>query len=326
MNRVTLLLAALIIILLSSCKRQKKDYDASGSFEAVEKTISAEATGRIVSLDIEEGQILKADQIVGSIDASNLLLQEQQVASTINAIGQKTNDASAQINILQSQLTAQESQSATVEQQILNLDKEIDRFTKLVDANAVPRKQLDDLKGQKLVLEKQLQAINTQKSVIESQINAATDNVAIQNRAILSEVDPTKKRLELIQKQISDATIINESPGTVLTQIAYEGEYTSIGRPLYKIANLNDLILRAYVTGNQLPQVQLNQEVTVRTDDGEGGYNSTTGKVIWISDEAEFTPKTIQTKDERANLVYAIKVKVQNDGYYKIGMYGEVIF
>lgn len=322
----TLLLPLLVFLSILACKRNEKDYDASGSFEAIERTISAEATGKILELSISEGDHLEAGQTIGKIDVSNLTLQGEQVQSTIQAIGQKTNDASAQVSILESQLLTQQGQTAALEQQLENIDGEVQRFQKLVDANAVPRKQLDDLKGQRLVLEKQLAAAQTQYDVINQQIAAARDNVAIQNRSILSEVGPTKKRLELIQKQIDDGQIINEFPGTVLTQIAYDGEFTAIGRPLYKIADLSELILRAYITGDQLPQIRLNQIVTVRTDDGEGGYQSTDGEIIWISDEAEFTPKTIQTKDERANLVYAIKVKVKNDGRYKIGMYGEVIF
>ncbi|MEL6988425.1 MAG: HlyD family efflux transporter periplasmic adaptor subunit, partial [Bacteroidota bacterium] len=301
-------------------------YDASGSFEAIERTISAEATGKIQSLNIKEGQLLTAGQVIGSIDVKGLSLQSEQVQAGINAIQQKTNSATAQVAVLQSQLRTQESQVETLLQQISNLDKEINRFQNLVNANAVPQKQLDDLIGQKLVLAKQLNAAQTQTGVIKSQIQATKDNIKTQNRAILSEIEPNKKRLELIEQQIKDGTIVNEFDGTVTTQIAYNGEFTSIGQPLYKIADLSKIILRAYITGNQLPLVKLNQEVIVRTDDGNGGFKETTGIITWISSNAEFTPKTIQTKDERANLVYAIKVKVGNDGIYKMGMYGEIKF
>lgn len=316
----------LVLTSILACHRSEKEYDASGSFEAIERTISAEATGKILELSISEGDHLEAGQTIGKIDVTNLTLQGEQVQSTIKALGQKTNDASAQVSVLQSQLLTQQGQTAALQQQLENIDGEVRRFQKLVDANAVPRKQLDDLNGQRLVLEKQLAAAKTQYDVINRQIAAARDNVAIQNRSILSEVDPTKKRLEFIQKQIEDGQIINEYKGTVLTQFTYDGEFITIGRPLYKIADLSELILRAYITGDQLPQIRLNETVKVRTDDGEGGYESTEGEIIWISDEAEFTPKTIQTKNERANLVYAIKVKVKNDGRYKIGMYGEVLF
>ena len=317
---------ATVAFLISSCSNSEKGYDASGSFEAIERTISAEATGKIISLKIEEGQLLKAGDIIGSIDVSNLTIQSEQVQSSIKAINEKTNSASSQILVLQSQLKTQEGQADAVQQQLTNLEKEVTRFQNLVKANAVPQKQLDDLVGQKLVLQKQLTATRTLTGVISAQIDAAKTNVNTQNRAILSEIQPNKKRLELIEKQIKDGVIINEFNGTVTTQIAYDGEFTSIGRPLYRIADLSSINLRVYVSGNQLPLIKLNQEVIVRTDDGNDGFTEAKGTISWISSKAEFTPKTIQTKDERANLVYAIKVKVQNDGTYKMGMYGDIKF
>lgn len=325
MKKITIIIkTAVFLFLFNSCDNGKADYDATGSFEAIERTISAEATGKIKTLNIEEGQLLKAGDIIGSIDVSKLAIQSEQVQSSINAINKKTNSASAQISILESQLKTQEGQAATLAQQLSNVEKEISRFQNLVKANAAPQKQLDDLTGQKLVIQKQLEVAQIQSDVIKAQIAAATTNVNTQNRAILSEVEPNRKRLELIQKQIEDGTIINEYDGTVTTKLAYDGEFTAIGRPLYKIADLTNITLRVYISGDQLPQVKLNQEVIVRTDDGNGGFKETKGIVTWISSKAEFTPKTIQTKDERANLVYAIKVKVKNDGSYKIGMYGEV--
>lgn len=321
----TLLLIS-IVLAISSCSNTEKTYDATGSFEAIERTISAEATGKIISLQIEEGQLLKAGEAIGEIDVTNLTLQSQQVESTIEAIGQKTSDASSQILVLEAQLKTQESQTASLKQQLANLDKEVMRFQKMVQANAVPQKQLDDLIGQQLVLQKQLLATQSQADIFQSQIAAAKKNIRTQNRAILSEIAPNEKRLELIQKQIEDGIIVNEFDGTVTTKLAYNGEFTAIGRPLYRIADLSNITLRAYVTGNQLPQIKLNQNVTVHTDDGNGGFNEAEGTITWISSKAEFTPKTIQTKDERANLVYAIKVKVENDGRFKIGMYGEIKF
>ncbi len=316
----------ILSFLFVACEQSKKEYDASGSFEAIERTISAEATGKIVTLNIEEGQLLKAGEEIGRIDVTNLSLQSEQVKASIEAINQKTNDPNAQITILQSQLKTQQGQTAVLRQQLSNLNKEINRFENLVNANAVPRKQLDDLINEKLVLQKQLNAIETQLNVIKTQIEATKTDVTIQNRAILSEIEPNQKRLAIIQKQIQDGIIVNEYDGTITSKIAYDGEYTTIGRPLYRIADLSNIILRVYVSGNQLSQIQLNQEVIVRTDDGNGGLKETKGIITWISSKAEFTPKTIQTKDERANLVYAVKVKVQNDGSYKIGMYGEIKF
>ena len=320
------ILIVVATLLLTSCGNSEKGYDASGSFEAIERTISAEATGKIKSLEIEEGQLLKAGEVIGNIDVSNLTIQSEQVQSSIQAINKKTNSAASQIVVLQSQLITQESNASTLQQQLTNLEKEVKRFQNLVKANAVPQKQLDDLVGQNLVLQKQLAATETQSGVIKAQIDAARTNVNNQNRAILSEIEPNKKRLEFIEKQIKDGVIVNEYNGTVTTKIAYDGEFTSIGRPLYRIADLSNINLRVYVSGNQLPQIKLNQEVTVRTDDGNDGFTETKGIIFWISSKAEFTPKTIQTKDERANLVYAIKVKVQNDGTYKMGMYGDIKF
>jgi HlyD family secretion protein len=322
----TIIQAAAVAIIFTSCSNSKADYDASGSFEAVERTISAEATGKIKTLNIEEGQLLKAGDIIGSIDVSNLNIQSEQIQSSINAISAKTGDPSAQITILQSQLKTQAGQTAAINQQLINLEKEVSRFQKLVKANAVPQKQLDDLIGQKLVLQKQFDATQIQAEVIKAQIQAAKTNTNIQNRAILSEVEPNQKRLDLIQKQIKDGIIVNGYNGTITSKIAYDGEFTAIGRPLYRIADLSNITLRAYVSGNQLPLIKLNQEVQVSTDDGNGGFIQTKGVINWISSKAEFTPKTIQTKDERANLVYAIKINVENDGTYKIGMYGEIKF
>jgi len=327
MQKVIIIISILSLVLLTNaCKNHTNDYDASGSFEAVERIISAEATGKILSLNIEEGIKLKAGDTIGTIDVSNLAIQSEQITASIQALGQKTNDASPQVEILQSQLKTQLKQNATIMQQIENVEKEIVRFQNLVNANASPQKQLDDMIGQKLILQKQLSATQTQTDVIKSQIDAAKKSVGIQNRSILSEIEPNQKRLALIHKQINDGTIVSEYEGTVTSQMAYDGEFTAIGKPLYKIADLNNITLRVYISGNQLPQVKLNQEVMVRTDDGKGGFVEDTGTITWISSKAEFTPKTIQTKDERANLVYAIKVKVKNDGRYKIGMYGEIKF
>ena len=176
------------------------------------------------------------------------------------------------------------------------------------------------------ILKEQIVAAKTQLQVLQSQINAQRQSVAIQNRGILSEQGPMKKKIAQIQDQLNKTVIKNPVTGTVLTKYADENEYTTIGKALYKIADLSTMKLRAYITNNQLAQVKLNQAVQVFVDDGKGKFRELKGTISWISDKAEFTPKTIQTKEERANLVYAIKVNVPNDGYLKIGMYGEVKF
>lgn len=312
--------------LISSCGSSQSDFDATGSFEADEIIISAEQSGKILDLSIEEGQLLDSNSIVGQIDVSGLAIQKEQAQASVNAIQEKIADARPQVEILQSQVATQQAQIQTLYQQLELLQKEVTRTEKLVAADAATKKQLDDLNGQEAVLQKQITVAKEQEQVLRQQIRSAVAAVSIQNRGILSELVPGKKRTEFIEDQIKKAVIVNLYPGTVLTKYAMAGEYTSIGKPLYKLADLSTITLRTFISGNQLPLVQLNQTVKVYTDNGNGAFKETTGTITWISPKAEFTPKTIQTKDERANLVYAIKVKVNNDGSYKIGMYGEIKF
>ncbi|HQW91480.1 MAG TPA: HlyD family efflux transporter periplasmic adaptor subunit [Ferruginibacter sp.] len=309
-----------------SCNNGNGKYDATGTFEADEIIVSAEATGKILMLHVEEGANLVKDSVVGKIDPSAIELQKDQASASVEALQQKTNDAAPQVNILQSQLRLQEKQIAVYNEQLKTLQKEQQRFQKLVAADAVPAKQLDDINGQVNVLKEQIAAAKTQLLVLQSQISAQRQVVAIQNRGILSEKDPMEKKIAQIQDQLNKTVIINPVTGTVLTKYADENEFTATGKALYKIADLGTMKLRAYITGDQLAQVKLNQAVKVLVDDGKGRSRELKGTISWISDKAEFTPKTIQTKDERANLVYAMKVNVLNDGYLKIGMYGEVVF
>ncbi|HNA00624.1 MAG TPA: HlyD family efflux transporter periplasmic adaptor subunit [Ferruginibacter sp.] len=314
------------IVLMASCGNGNGKSDASGTFEADEVIVSAEATGKILQLNVEEGAALAKDMVIGKIDPTAIELQKEQAASSVEALGQKTNDASPQVSVLESQIVLQNRQVAVDEEQLRVLQKEQQRFQKLVAADAVPAKQLDDINGQVNVLEEKIKAGKTQLSVLQSQVSAQRRQVAIQNRGILSEKDPMEKKVAIIEDQLNRTSIKNPLAGTVLTKYAQANEFTSTGKALYKIADLSVLKLRAYITGNQLAQVKLNQAVKVKVDDGKGGYREFSGTISWISDKAEFTPKTIQTKEERANLVYAVKINVKNDGYLKIGMYGEVLF
>ncbi len=320
------LLLPFVVTGFISCNNSNGKYDASGTFEADEIIVSAEATGKILQFNVEEGASLVKDSVVGKIDPAAIELQKDQASSSVEALQQKTNDAAPQVNILQSQLLLQNKQIAVYNEQLKTLEKEQLRFQKLVAADAVPAKQLDDINGQVNVLKDQIVAAKTQLLVLQSQINAQRQAVAIQNRGILSEKDPMQKKIAQIQDQLDKTIIKNPVTGTVLTKYADANEFTATGKALYKIADLSTMKLRAYITGNQLAQVKLNQSVKVLVDDGKGAYKELKGNISWISDKAEFTPKTIQTKDERANLVYAIKVNVVNDGYLKIGMYGEVVF
>lgn len=309
-----------------SCKNGNGKYDATGTFEAEEIIVSAEATGRILQFNVEEGEALVKDSVVGKIDPAAIELQKEQASSSVEALQQKTNDATPQVSILQSQLLLQNKQVAVYNEQLKVLEKEQQRFQKLVAADAVPAKQLDDINGQVNVLKDQIVAAKTQLLVLQAQVNAQRQAVAIQNRGILSEKDPMQKRIAQIQDQLDKTIIKNPVTGTVLTKYADANEFTATGKALYKIADLSTMKLRAYISGNQLALVKLNQAVKVFVDNDKGGYKELKGTISWISDKAEFTPKTIQTKDERANLVYAMKVNVVNDGYLKIGMYGEVQF
>lgn len=324
MNKLIIALGAALS--LSACGNNKPDFDASGNFEAEEIIVSAQQSGEILRLNIEEGQQLDSNAVIGQIDVSGLNIQKEKAEASVAAISEKTNDASPQINTLQSQVNTQKAQVQVLNQQLFVLNKEVKRVENLLKEDAATQKQYDDLIGQKQVLQQQITAAGEQVKVLEQQIVSAKQSVAIQNKGILSEVNPAKKNVDVISDQISKGQIRNPAQGTVLSKYAYAGEYANMGKPLYKIADLSTIILRAYISGGQLPAVKLNQKIKVLTDDGKGGYKETEGIITWISDKAEFTPKTIQTKDERANMVYAMKVKVVNDGSYKIGMYGEVKF
>ncbi len=320
------LVLPLVVAGIFSCNNSNGKYDATGTFEADEIIVSAEANGKILQLKVEEGSNLVRDSIVGRIDPTAIELQKEQASSSVDALQQKTNDPAPQVHILESQVELQKKQIDVYNEQLKTLEKEQVRFQKLVKEDAVPAKQLDDIDGQVNILKDQIIAAKTQLQVLQSQINAQHQSVAIQNRGIMSEKAPMEKKVAQIQDQLNKTVIKNPVTGTVLTKYADENEYTSVGKALYKIADLSTMKLRAYITGDQLAQVKLNQQVKVKVDDGKGKYRELPGTITWISDKAEFTPKTIQTKEERANLVYAIKVNVVNDGYLKIGMYGELVF
>lgn len=321
-----ILILSVLTFTVLACDNNGNEFDATGTFEADEVIISAEAAGKITQFAVEEGTQLEAGKTVGSIDCSNLALQKEQAEASVEALRQKTNSAAPQILIYEQQIATQKSNIEVLRKQLAVQEREQKRVENLVKADAVPSKQLDDINGAVDVLKQQIDAAESQIVVLQKQIKAQQEAVAIQNRGILSESDPMRLRVAQVEDQIANCTIINPLNGTVLTTYAEQNEMTAPGKPLYKIADLSALTLRAYITGNQLPRVKLGQSVRVMVDNGEGGYSEHDGKITWISDKAEFTPKTIQTKEERQNLVYAIKVKVPNNGYLKIGMYGEVLF
>jgi len=304
--------ALLIAVVFSACNNGKEKFDASGTFEADEVIVSSELNGKILALNAEEGAVLSKDSIVGTIDAVNISLQKEQVEANIQALKEKTSDVTPQVKLLQDQLSVQQTQFE-------NMQHEKSRIENLLKQDAATGKQLDDINYQADALQKQMK-------VTQQQINVQKSNVATQNRSILSEGRPLTKNIALLEEQLSKSRIVNPANGTVLTKYAEPGEITSAGKALYKIADLSVITLRAYISGTQLSQIKLGQTVKILVDDGKDKNKELPGKVTWVSDKAEFTPKTIQTKDERANLVYAIKIKVKNDGFLKIGMYGEVKF
>lgn len=303
-------IAALILFTFISCRGDKNKYDASGTFEAVETIVSSEANGVIKRLDIAEGQELSAGQEIGYIDSTQLFLRKKQLEAQVRATGSRLPDIAAQTNFYKQQL-------AVTQVRLTNLQREQVRIQNLVKADAATTKQLDDINAQVDETEKQL-------NVIQKQDAAQVSALSTQASGIKSDALPLIAQIEQVQDQLNKSRIINETKGTILTKFAEANEMAATGKALYKIADLSTLILRAYITGDQLSKIKLNQKVTVMIDDGKDKYKNYEGVVEWISDKAEFTPKTIQTKEERANLVYAVKIRVVNDGFLKIGMYADV--
>lgn len=315
-----------LLATLTACQSNQLAYDASGVFEADPIIVAAEANGVIDRLDLEEGQVLKAGQLLGTIDCATVDLQKQQVEASIAAVAKKQTNVAPQVDVLIDQIKAQQAQLAILEEQEQVLAKEQQRIANLVQAEALPSQKLDEINGQVAILKKQQGAAQEQIKVLEQQIKAQKRTASTVNSGVLSEQEPLRKQVALLDEQMSRCTIQSPIDGTILAQYAHAKEMTGMGRPLFKIANLEELILRAYITGDQLMEVKLQQKVKVYTDQMQEGDAPLEGTITWISDQSEFTPKTIQTKEERANLVYAMKVVVPNNGYLKVGMYGEISF
>ena len=294
MNKIYLYPFLFLFLILTSCSKNEKRSDAYGNFEAVETIISAEATGKLVDFNIEEGQLLEKDVTVGNIDADQLSLKKQQLEAQKNTIKTKFKNVFSQINVYQEQKRVNQVEKNRVE--------------KLIKEDAAATKQLDDINGSLNVLDKQISAIESQ------------------NSTTMEELKGLDVQIQQIQDQINKSAVINPVKGTVLMKLAEQSEVVNYGKPLYKIADISSMELRVYVSGEQLPEIKIGQIVRVLIDSGKNGFKELSGSVSWISPKAEFTPKIIQTKEERVNLVYAVKVKVANDGSLKIGMPGEVIF
>lgn len=295
---IRILFLAVLSPIFFACGNVNGKFDATGTFESEEIIVSSEAMGKLIWFDVEEGMQLKQNQIVGIVDTLQLYLKKKQLGASIKAVLSKQPDITTQL--------------AAIEEQIKTVATEKKRIENLVKSNAATTKQLDD--------------VNAQLELLNKQYNAAKSNLTITKQGLQSETFPLQAQIEQIEDQINKSKIKNPVDGTVLTRFAKQNEVTSNGKALYKIADLSTMTLRAYINGDQLGLIKLGQKIYVLVDKGNGEQKKMSGEIYWISSKAEFTPKTIQTKDERANLVYAIKVKVVNDGYLKIGMYGEIKF
>ncbi|WP_298061873.1 efflux RND transporter periplasmic adaptor subunit [uncultured Rikenella sp.] len=272
--------------------------DAYGNFEAVEVVVSADCNGKLLEFNVDEGYKLHRGEIVGWVDTAQLVLQRNQLR--------------AEIAVLRAQLPETEKQLDVVREQLAKTEHELARFRALAEADASTAQQVDNLAYDADVLRKQL--------------SAEESNLDIQTRTLLARMEPLRQQILQVQDRIDNAYVVNPVAGTVLAKYAEQHELAAVGKPLYKVANLDTLILRAYIGEPQLASVRLGQQVRVKVDSTYAGNAEFTGRIGWIADKAEFTPKVIQTRDERANLVYALKIYVANPGSLKIGMPAEVYF
>lgn len=285
------------LICFSSCRNTQATYDASGTFEATEVLISSEVGGVLKAFNLNEGDMLEAGSMIGYIDSTQLFLKKLQLEKSRNAVNSERPDVNKQLEALRTEVN--------------RLKKEQQRMEKLVKGDAATQQQLDNINAQYQSVKAQLEAQETSLQNNVGSLNAQSSAIDIQ--------------IAQMEDQLSKCRLINPLKGTVLNKYAETFELVVPGKPLYKIADLQHMILRVYVTADQLANIKLNQGVSVYIEN-QKEPKPYQGKVVWISDQAEFTPKTAQTKTDRANLVYAVKIAVENDGYLKIGMYGKVSF
>ena len=293
-----LITMAIAALLLAACGNSEKEYDATGTFEATETTISAEQNGTLLTFAINEGDEIEAESEAGLIDTTQTWLKLQQARATQE--------------VYQSQKPDMEKQTSATRQQLAKAQAEQQRYKELVADGAAPSKMLDDATNQVQVLQRQLAA---QLSSLSTNTNALSKQIAA-----------TEVQIDQLRDQLRKCHIKAPLKGTVLEKYAERGEFVAIGKPLFKMADMEQVYIRAYVTSAQLQSIRTGQQVKVFADYGDGKKQEYDGTVSWISSRSEFTPKTILTDDERADLVYAVKVRVKNDGFIKIGMYGEVKF
>ncbi|MCL2012698.1 MAG: HlyD family efflux transporter periplasmic adaptor subunit [Cystobacterineae bacterium] len=281
-----------------SCKNNPNPSDAYGNFEAIETLVSAESNGKLLTLSLEEGSQLEAGVLVGEIDPVPLKLQKEVLEKSIEALMVGMPDIPVQL--------------ASLEQQWAAAKKEELRIQQLFQAEAATSKQLDELKSQRQVLERQIHALKS--------------NLNIQTRSILSQAETLRAQILQIENNLEKCKIINPISGTVLSKYVEPHELLTVGKPIYRIADLTQMTLKAFVSGKQLSQIYIGQRVSVLIDGPDNTHKTYVGTLAWISDKAEFTPKMVQTREQRVNLVYAIKIGVPNDGALKMGMPAEVLF
>lgn len=292
----TVLITIIAAFAIASCGNNENQFDATGTFEAVETIVSAQANGEIKAFNVEEGQQLESGQAIGYIDTMQLSLKKKQLEAQMAATLRRKPDITAEIAALQEDLK--------------QARREQHRIANLVKADAATGKQLDDA--------------GSAVDVIRKKIAAQQTSLGNSSSSLSDEAESLEAQIAQIDDQIAKSRIVNEVRGRVIMKYAEANEVASTGKALYKIADLSTITLRAYVSGDQYAKIKVGQKVKVFVDASADDYKTYEGTVEWISDKAEFTPKTIQTKEERANLVYAIKVGVKNDGLLKIGMYGEI--
>jgi len=281
-------------VMLAGCNKKDNQADAYGNFEATEVVVSSETSGRILQLNVSEGVEIDEGNIIALIDTTLFHLQKAEIDAGMRSIRTRINSINAQNDIL--------------DQQIANLNVNIARIGNMLKDEAATQKQYDDLTGQLAVLQKQISANNTQKA------------------SIAAELSVYESKKAMVNEQLVRSTVRSPLKGTVIEKYSEAGEITAAGKPIVKVADLTVIRLKAYVSGAQLGSIKIGQECSVRIDDGRKGYKTFTGKISYIADKAEFTPKIIQTKEERVTLVYAVMIDVMNDGSIKSGMPGEAIF
>ena len=287
-----------VALVLNACGRKERQYDATGVFEATETTVYAEQTGALLTFNVEEGDTVGRNREVGLIDTTQLWLKMKQ--------------AEAMKSVYQSQKPEQEKQIAVTRQQLAKAKQDQQRYKELVADGAAPAKMLDDA--------------NSQVEVLQRQLDAQLSSLRVNTNALDKQMAATDVQAEQLRDQIRKCHILVPAKGTVIEKYVERGEFVSAGKPLFKMADTENMFIRAYVTSAQLENIKTGQKATVFADYGNGGKKEYEGRVTWISSRSEFTPKTILTDDERADLVYAVKVAIKGDGFVKMGMYGEVLF